>query len=236
MFSIQRFFTVIFLVATFFSANSYAKDSDKTANNTDVKSIHWGTLNEHVKPKILDNPFAALNIDQIRLLQQVAVVEDLKITGDTLDEQSIELANSAKKQLTEQGVDVESLFKQREMIINQRKMEFESTNPALENANIEMAGFLLPLEFDGKKVTEFLLVPYVGACIHEPPPAANQIIYAKLQTPIEMPSSGMFTPVKVKGLMTSALVQPELNLVDGSKPIPTSYSLSVDNIEFDENN
>lgn len=236
MFSPQQFFTVIFLIATSFSASSYAQDADKNASNSGVKSIHWGTLNEHVKPKVLDNPFEALNIDQIRLLQQVAVVEDLQVTGDTLDQQSIELANSAKKQLVEQGIDVEALFKQREMIINQRKMEFESTNPVLENANIEMAGFLLPLEFDGKKVTEFLLVPYVGACIHEPPPAANQIVYAKLQTPIEMPSSGMFTPVKVQGLMTSALIQPELNLVDGSKPIPTSYSLSVDSIEFDENN
>ena len=34
----------------------------------------------------------------------------------------------------------------------------------------------LPLEFSGKRVTEFLLVPWVGACIHTPPPPPNQIV------------------------------------------------------------
>jgi hypothetical protein len=31
-----------------------------------------------------------------------------------------------------------------------------------------MPGYPLPLELSGKEVTEFLLVPYVGACIHPP--------------------------------------------------------------------
>jgi hypothetical protein len=30
---------------------------------------------------------------------------------------------------------------------------------------------------------EFLLVPYFGACIHTPPPPANQIIDVKLRQP-----------------------------------------------------
>jgi hypothetical protein len=52
----------------------------------------------------------------------------------------------------------------------------------LEGKLIKLPGFVIPLESDGKKVTEFLLVPYMGACIHVPPPPANQTVYVKTGT------------------------------------------------------
>jgi len=42
---------------------------------------------------------------------------------------------------------------------------------------VRIPGFITPLEIDGENVVEFLLVPYVGACIHVPSPPGNQIIY-----------------------------------------------------------
>ncbi|MDN3651631.1 DUF3299 domain-containing protein [Thalassotalea ponticola] len=194
--------------------------------------ITWDTLNAHVERKQLSNPFAEMEIDDIRKMQQIAIVRDIKSSGEQVDAQTQALADTAYKQLVQNGHDVEGLFKAREQIIAQRELEFSSTNPELDNARIQMRGFLLPLEFVGKKVSEFLLVPYVGACIHEPPPAANQIVYAKLTTPIEPPSLGLFTPIEVKGVMTSETLSPELSLVDGAKQIPTSYVLNVDDIEF----
>lgn len=56
--------------------------------------------------------------------------------------------------------------------------------PALNGKKMRIAGFALPLERVGDKVTEFLLVPYFGACIHTPPPPANQIIHAKSMKPL----------------------------------------------------
>jgi uncharacterized protein len=56
--------------------------------------------------------------------------------------------------------------------------------PALDGKAIRIAGFALTLERQGDKVTEFLLVPYFGACIHTPPPPANQIIHAKSARPL----------------------------------------------------
>ncbi len=50
-------------------------------------------------------------------------------------------------------------------------------NPALDNTRVRIAGFVVPLEARGKLIHEFLLVPYFGACIHTPPPPANQIIH-----------------------------------------------------------
>lgn len=49
--------------------------------------------------------------------------------------------------------------------------------PELNKSHVKIPGFVIPLETDGEKVTEFLLVPYFGACIHVPPPPTNQIIH-----------------------------------------------------------
>ena len=46
-------------------------------------------------------------------------------------------------------------------------------NKALHGAYIRMPGFIIPLELDADGVIEFVLVPYVGACIHVPPPPPN---------------------------------------------------------------
>jgi len=52
-------------------------------------------------------------------------------------------------------------------------------NMKLNNKNIKIPGYITPITFEGENVTEFLFVPYRGACIHVPPPPSNQIIYVK---------------------------------------------------------
>jgi hypothetical protein len=50
----------------------------------------------------------------------------------------------------------------------------------LQGKKVSIPGFMVPLEDDAEEVTEFLLVPYAGACIHVPPPPPNQMVYVKL--------------------------------------------------------
>ncbi|GIZ51949.1 DUF3299 domain-containing protein [Noviherbaspirillum aridicola] len=57
--------------------------------------------------------------------------------------------------------------------------------PALNNTKIRIAGFLVPLDAQRGQIKEFLLVPYFGACIHTPPPPANQIIHAVAARPLK---------------------------------------------------
>lgn len=52
------------------------------------------------------------------------------------------------------------------------------TERAMAGKKVRLPGFAIPLERKGEEVVEFLLVPYFGACIHTPPPPANQIIHA----------------------------------------------------------
>ncbi len=67
-------------------------------------------------------------------------------------------------------------------IIEQLEEAF-SKAPVVESLNgkrVKLPGYVIPLEGDGEKVSEFLLVPYYGACIHVPPPPANQTVYVKV--------------------------------------------------------
>ena len=55
------------------------------------------------------------------------------------------------------------------------------TNPEMNGAEVRLPGFIVPLEENKGEITEFLLVPYFGACIHTPPPPANQILHVRPQ-------------------------------------------------------
>ena len=67
----------------------------------------------------------------------------------------------------------------------------------LDGQRIRLPGFVVPLDFEGTETSEFLLVPYFGACIHVPPPPSNQIVYVK--TVAGYPLKELFDPVWVTG-------------------------------------
>lgn len=73
---------------------------------------------------------------------------------------------------------------------------------SLEGMSLRLPGYVIPVKFDDQGVSEFLLVPYVGACIHVPPPPENQIVYVSLKQPLA--TEDLWTPVWVSGTMTLA--------------------------------
>lgn len=73
---------------------------------------------------------------------------------------------------------------------------------SLRGRKIRIAGFMVPLERKGEEVSEFLLVPYFGACIHTPPPPANQIIHVFSAKPLKGAQS--MDPVWVSGTLEIA--------------------------------
>ncbi len=94
-------------------------------------------------------------------------------------------------------------------------------NEALNGEIIRMPGFIIPLEIGRKGVSDFILVPYVGACIHVPPPPPNQLVLAKAQTP--WPDDELWDPVWVVGLMRTKLQSTQL--------AQTGYALDVMSME-----
>ncbi len=69
----------------------------------------------------------------------------------------------------------------------------------LDGQAVKLPGYVVPLDFEGQEVTEFLLVPYFGACIHVPPPPANQIVYVNSTVAYRL--GGMFDAVWVTGTL-----------------------------------
>jgi hypothetical protein len=41
---------------------------------------------------------------------------------------------------------------------------------------VRIPGYVVPLDAERMQSSDFLIVPYFGACVHSPPPPANQII------------------------------------------------------------
>ena len=73
-------------------------------------------------------------------------------------------------------------------MLDRLKRAFDNapTEPSVNDTRIRIAGFVVPLEAEGEQqMREFLLVPYFGACIHTPPPPANQIIHVTSAKPIK---------------------------------------------------
>ncbi len=62
-----------------------------------------------------------------------------------------------------------------------------TTVEELDNTRVKIPGFVVPLDFRADdEYTEFLIVPYFGACLHTPPPPPNQIIFAKAKKPAKI--------------------------------------------------
>ena len=78
----------------------------------------------------------------------------------------------------------------------------------IDGERLRIPGFVVPLEGDGQYIYEFLLVPYFGACIHVPPPPANQLILVMPEDPI--PARWNMLPVWVNGIISVARFDSDL--------------------------
>lgn len=94
-------------------------------------------------------------------------------------------------------------------------------NEKLDGSYIRLPGFIIPLEVGRKGVTNFVLVPYVGACIHVPPPPPNQLVFVNTKEP--WPDDELWDPVWVVGTLRTELQSTQI--------AQTGYSLSADTIE-----
>jgi len=72
---------------------------------------------------------------------------------------------------------------------------------ALDGKSVSLPGFVVPLEGDSEVITEFLLVPYFGACIHVPPPPPNQIVHVTIKGGV--PIDSLYDAIVVTGIIST---------------------------------
>ena len=70
----------------------------------------------------------------------------------------------------------------------------------LDGQQVKLPGYIVPLEVNEEgRTTEFLLVPYYGACIHVPPPPSNQIVHVLSEIGIKVEE--LYQPYWIEGPM-----------------------------------
>ena len=177
-----------------------------------------------------DDVFTRLEDDTLYELTLVAGVRDRLEAGEEIDEETLAVYREHLAGLENDGVDVDGLIALRDQVTEERIAKTYIANEALDGKPVRIPGYLLPLEFEGDKVSEFLLVPYVGACIHTPPPPPNQIVHVRTEQAYAT-DGGLYTPVWVNGVMKVERGQANLDFVDGSSDIPVSYALEASSVE-----
>jgi hypothetical protein len=94
-------------------------------------------------------------------------------------------------------------------------------NPDLNGALVKIPGYIVPFEQSTSGVISFILVPYVGACIHTPPPPPNQLIF--VETNIPWRQDNLWDAVWVTGNISH-----EVQTTDIAE---TGYALAANKIE-----
>jgi uncharacterized protein len=68
----------------------------------------------------------------------------------------------------------------------------------LHDTQVKLPGYIVPLDVTEEgRVTEFLFVPYFGACIHVPPPPSNQIVHVTSELGVQM--DALYQPFWIEG-------------------------------------
>jgi hypothetical protein len=71
---------------------------------------------------------------------------------------------------------------------------------ALDGQPVKLPGYIVPLQVDEKnRVSDFLFVPYYGACIHVPPPPSNQIVHVTSELGVRQ--DALYQPFWIEGTL-----------------------------------
>ncbi|CCK74338.1 conserved hypothetical protein [Oleispira antarctica RB-8] len=103
----------------------------------------------------------------------------------------------------------------------QQALESTRVIEEFNNQPVRIAGFIVPLEFDGEQtITQFFFVPYFGACIHLPPPPPNQLIYVSYPQGLKL--DALYDPFWITGVIKTSLVE--------NDTATSAYSIVVNSI------
>jgi uncharacterized protein len=187
-----------------------------------VRTLSWADLVPAYTED--ENPLVKLTREQQELAYYVIAMLDMLPERGPGTEAFYQEIDDAMPSLKKAGINIE------EVRVKLKTLQ-SAIVEELDGQSIRIPGYLLPLEMSGAKITEFLLVPYVGACIHVPPPPPNQIVYVKAAKSGGHKSDKLFDPVWVTGKVSAKPLVKELFLTDGSAGIDIGYTMQASRIE-----
>ncbi|MEL6662147.1 MAG: DUF3299 domain-containing protein [Pseudomonadota bacterium] len=97
-----------------------------------------------------------------------------------------------------------------------------NTVPELNGRKVRIPGYTVPFDFSADaQISEFLLVPYFGACLHAPPPPPNQTLFIMTDDPIQI--KDLAQAVWIEGTLYTQTQESEL--------ADAAYTIEMSNIE-----
>ena len=88
-----------------------------------------------------------------------------------------------------------------QFIANQIEQIIPESIKALDNQQVSVTGFVLPVETDGERIDSFLLLRDLQMCCYGTLPELNEWIYVEVPNHLEAKNLISDTPIKVKGTL-----------------------------------
>lgn len=214
-----KFIAYLSLIVT---ASAYA--------STPPKTVVWDDL----VPKFataLKDPLAGHDLYRRLELETIIWAKKLNEQERTSEDfkAGVQDAEHYESEMRKQGIDPDALLRDYKIWQLQVEERNKQVVKELDGESVKIAGYLLPLEYSDKGEKEFLLVPYVGACIHSPAPPPNQIVFVELNQTFK--ADDLYAAVWVTGTLRTKVSTKALSYVDGSADIPVGYTLEAKLIE-----
>jgi hypothetical protein len=191
-----------------------------TAEET-AQVITWDDLLPSTQP--MEDPFKDLTGEQLYDLESIVYFRKMDGQQGAINSKDSKEVIELKANLESVNLDVDGLLSIYSTYIAEIERRNGLIDDKMDGRFVRLAGYVLPLEFNEAGVDEFLLVPYVGACIHVPPPPPNQIVYVRLNHTIN--ADDLYRPVWVTGRVSVEATNRDLSLVDGQSNIQIGYTL-----------
>ena len=182
-----------------------------------------------------------LKLDRLRLVKLQAGLSlqnkrDLVYLRDAMrlraagqgSEELTDRERQAIASLAASNVDAEPILREMVEIDRLKRENGNRLVESLDGRRISLAGYMLPTEYSGDKVVEFMLVADDGACIHTPVPPMNQLVHVRFEEAFE--SQGLFTPVVVSGVINTNASKQTINYSDGVLDVAVGYSMQASEV------
>ena len=187
-----------------------------------VETIDWETLVPPVDESL--DPYPRLSEDEQESLYDLWMVRESRAVGSD-SENLNQLEQDAIANLEAGGFDANTVLRELEAFLALLEANKSRLVEDLDGKDVRIPGYVLPTEYSGSEVVEFLLVPYVGACVHTPVPPLNQMVHVKVDGGFV--SEGLFAPVWVTGRINTAMTTQSISFTDGAMEVEAGYKIEA---------
>ena len=190
-----------------------------------VETIDWQGLVPPIDEAL--DPYTRLSDDEQGSLYDLWMVRESRKAG-IVDDELKDMEQAAAKNLAAGGFDADKILGELDDFIAIMEENNTKLVDSLDGKDVRIPGYVLPTEFSGNQVVEFLLVPYVGACVHTPAPPPNQMVLVKVDEGFE--TEGLFAPVWVTGRINTGISTQSVYIVDGSLDVEAGYRIQASDV------